>query len=59
MSKILDYFRYPSTYKGIVTLLTALGVAISPEQSEAIAIAGVAIFGAIETFFSDADVKKK
>ena len=59
MNKILDYFRYPSTYQGIIAILTALGVAISPEQSEAIAVAGVAIFGAIMTFFSDSDVEKK
>jgi len=59
MSKIFDYFRYPSTYQGLVAILTALGVAISPEQSEAIGLAGVAIFGAIMTFFSDSDVDKK
>ena len=58
LAKVLDYFRYPSTYQGIVALITAAGVTISTEQAEAIATAGVALYGVIALFFSDSDVKK-
>lgn len=59
MEKILDYLKYPSTYKGIITILGIVGVQLSPEQSEAIITAAVALYGAISLFFSDADVNKK
>jgi hypothetical protein len=57
--KFLDLFRYPSTWKGIVTLLTLAGLKIAPDQAEAITQAGLATVGAIWMFFSDADVKAK
>ena len=57
--KLLDYLRYPSTYKGIVALLGVVGVSILPAQAEAITTAGVALYGAISVFFSDADVVAK
>lgn len=58
LAKVLDYLRYPSTWQGIVGLLGAAGVFLSPEQSTAIAVAGVAVASAISLFFSDADVEK-
>lgn len=57
LKKLLEYFRYPSTYKGIIAILGVVGVALSPEQAEAIAAAGVSLYGAISLFFSDSDVK--
>ena len=43
----------PSTWRGIVWMLTAAGIAISPEQQTAIVAAGMAIAGAIGSFVSD------
>ncbi len=57
LARALDFLRYPSTYKGLVTLLTLAGVQLSPDQADGIATAGIALFGAISLFFSDADVK--
>jgi len=58
ISKIIDYMRYPSTWQGLVGLLSVLGVVISPEQAGAIATAGVAVASVIAMFFSDSDVQK-
>ncbi len=43
----------PSTWRGLVWLLTAAGLAVSPDQQAAIAAAGMAIAGAIGAFFPD------
>ena len=51
---ILARLKERSTWVGIVTIITAAGVTISPEQIEAIAGAGTAIVGAILTFTADA-----
>lgn len=57
MDKIKEYMAYPSTWKGLVTLLGVIGVTLNPEQAELIATIGVSIVGLIATFFSDSDVK--
>lgn len=46
-SYLLDRAREASTWRGVVLLLTSFGVALSPEQGEAIIAAGIAIAGAI------------
>lgn len=56
--KIAEWLAYPSTWVSIVGLLTFVGVHISPEQTNLIAQAGVALSLAIFAFFSDSDVKK-
>jgi len=40
----------PSTWRGIVYILMAIGIDISPEQQGHIVTAGLAIAGAIATF---------
>lgn len=54
MNKVIEYLlnrlAENSTWRGIVLLLTALGVALSPEQGEKIVAAGLAIVGAINVF---------
>ena len=55
--KGLNALKYPSTWKGAITLLAVFGVQANPEQAEAIITAGVAVVGAIALFFSDSDVK--
>lgn len=53
MSYILARLMEASTWRGIIFLLTALGVQISPEQSNAVITAGAAIIGAISVFLPD------
>lgn len=52
----LQYLNYPSTWSGLVALLTLAGVKIDPAQAGAIGTAGIALYGVIHVFFSDADV---
>lgn len=40
-----------STWRGLVALLTLAGIQLAPEQAEAIATAGVALYGVIAVFF--------
>jgi hypothetical protein len=42
-----------STWRGLVALLTAVGVSVSPEQGEAIIALGLAVIGAIGVFTAD------
>ena len=51
---VLDRFKERSTWIGIISIITAAGVVITPEQIEGITTAGVAIVGAILTFTKDA-----
>lgn len=46
--------RESSTWRGIVMLLTAAGVALNAAQMEAIVSVGMAIAGAIGVFLPDA-----
>jgi hypothetical protein len=43
----------PSTYRGLVWLATAAGIALSPEQQQVLITLGAAIAGAIGIFFTD------
>jgi hypothetical protein len=49
--KMKDYFveraKEPSTWRGIILLLTAVGVPIAPAMAEAIISVGLALAGAI------------
>ena len=51
---IIARLKERSTWLGIMSIVTVAGVALSPEQSEAIVSAGVAICGAIAAFTADA-----
>ncbi len=48
MDKLIYYLRQPSTWKGLIAVGAALGVSISPELTDAIAVAGIASIGVIE-----------
>jgi hypothetical protein len=50
MKKILDYLKQPSTWRGLIALATAIGVALTPEQVEAVVTAGVSAVALIEVF---------
>ncbi len=53
MENIKTLIREPSTYRGLIWLLTAAGLVLSPEQQSAIIGAGAAIAGLIGVFFND------
>ena len=55
---LLARLREASTWRGIMALLTAAGVALEPAQIEAIVIAGLAVIGVIGVFFSDKGAKE-
>lgn len=50
---ILDRLKERSTWVGLTTAITAIGVGLSPEEASAIATAGVAVAGAIIAFTKD------
>ncbi len=47
MNYILERLKEKSTWVGIIALISAFGVAIKPELSEAIATTGVSLAGLI------------
>lgn len=51
---ILSRIHESSTWRGIVLLLTAAGVALTPDQGEAIVAAGLALAGVLGAFLPDA-----
>lgn len=53
MTWLVDRLKERSTWLGLTALLTALGVALSPESKEAIAVAGVAIGGLVAALTAD------
>ena len=42
-----------SSWRGLVAILTGLGVALSPEQADAIVALGLSVIGAIGVFTAD------
>lgn len=52
-NRILPQFRQASTWRGLVYLLTAVGLSLTPEQMDGIVTAGLAIAGLIGVFLPD------
>lgn len=52
MHKFIEIITQPSTWRGIVWILAAIGVNLDPEQSQAIITAGMGLAGAIGVFTS-------
>ena len=50
---VIQRLAEPSTWRGIVALVTAAGISLSPEQAAAITAAGLAVIGVVGAFFSD------
>ncbi len=46
--------KQPSTWRGLVWILTVSGVLLTPEQAEAIMLAGMALAGLLGVFLNDA-----
>lgn len=59
IAKALNALRYPSTYKGLFTILGLIGVNVAPDHADTIANAAIGVVGAISLFLSDADVAEK
>ena len=53
ISFILNRFKEASTWRGIILMITAAGVAISDSQKEAIIACGLALVGVVGAFFPD------
>jgi hypothetical protein len=50
---MLNRLREPSTWRGFIMLLTALGVALDAVQTEAVIALGMALVGAVGVFLPD------
>lgn len=50
MKYILDRLNEPSTWRGLISVLTALGVKLRPDLGEAIITAGLSLMGIINIF---------
>ena len=53
VSFLLARLNEPSTWRGVLALLTSLGIALNPEQQAAIITAGLGLIGAVGVFTSD------
>lgn len=53
MKYVIGRLREASTWKGILAMLTAFGVAVRPDHGEAIATLGAAVFGAAAVMLPD------
>ena len=50
---LLDRMREPSTWRGTILFLTAIGVPIAPQLSEAIVSAGLGVAGLVGVLTPD------
>ena len=50
---VIAQLKQPSTWRGLVWILTVFGVLLTPEQAEAIIMAGMALAGLLGVFLSD------
>ncbi len=53
MKTILEYLKHESTWRGIIALLTSLGIAIQPEMIEALIATGLSLIGLINILKED------
>ena len=53
MEYLMQRLKEPSTWRGLAALLTAFGVVLSPEQTEAVLAAGLAVMGILGAFMPD------
>ena len=53
LKTVLEYLSHASTWKGLLGLATAFGVALSPELAEKLIAFGLAGIGFIQVFIDD------
>lgn len=51
---LMARLKEPSTWRGVISIVTAMGVALSPSQMEAIIAGGLALMGIVGAFTPDA-----
>jgi len=44
-------FKEPSTWQGIITVLTLVGISLDPVQKEVIVSAGIALYAFLDVFW--------
>ena len=47
---LLGYLRQESTWRGLIQIATAAGIALNPAQAAALIAAGTALVGIVNTF---------
>lgn len=50
---VMNRLKEVSTWKGLIFIVTAVGVHLTPEQASAMVAAGLGIVGVINTFLPD------
>lgn len=55
---ILNYLTQESTYVGLLSIITAFGVAIYPELQQAIITCALGVFGLIKVIVNEKKAKK-
>ena len=55
---LLDYLTQESTYTGLVAILTAFGITLYPELSQAIITCALGVFGLIKVVVNEKKDKK-
>lgn len=50
---ILTRAREPSTWRGLIWLLTVAGISLDSEQTEAVVVAGMALAGLLGVFLPE------
>jgi hypothetical protein len=55
---VLTKLQEPSTWRGLIAILTLVGVHFAPDQTNAIITAGVALVSAVEIFRTEPVVVK-
>lgn len=58
MDYILERLKEPSTWRGIIALISAAGVALKPEQADKIIALGIALAGLINVFRKEKPVNE-
>lgn len=53
LTYVLDRLKELSTWRGILAILTAAGITLTPEQAAAVTAAGLAAIGVVAAFFPD------
>ena len=59
LKTILEYLKQDSTWKGLISIATALGLTIKPELAAAIIAAGMGLVGLIQVFITEDAAPKK
>jgi hypothetical protein len=50
LNYVIDRLTETSTWRGLTFILTAVGIKLAPQQTDAIVAAGLALVGAINVF---------